>query len=315
MTLQSDVGALAGHSHAIYIGRAPNTGTTCSASRPHEVSARAARRLCWSRNFICRRSDKSPDECPFCPKKTGTGLPYDGPRRNKLFTFRMPANDSVRRYTSVIPNALPKGTIIMQAITFSRKRLSSIAVWAGAAAAATGAHALNGTLLLNRLAPVSSELYVSNADGSGERKLIATAGYDYHASFSKDGQWIVFTSERDGLGQANIFRVKADGTGLQRLTDHIAVDDAAVFSPTDPNTIAFVSTRKRDRLRHGEYLDAEHRDGRVEKRHRLATLRCRQAARLLPAVLVAGRKTHRVFIGRRHCVAWPQLSCRLGTHA
>ena len=131
----------------------------------------------------------------------------------------------------------------MQAITFSRKRLSSIAVWAGAAAAATGAHALNGTLLLNRLAPVSSELYVSNADGSGERKLIATAGYDYHASFSKDGQWIVFTSERDGLGQANIFRVKADGTGLQRLTDHIAVDDAAVFSPTDPNTIAFVSMR------------------------------------------------------------------------
>ncbi len=54
MTLQSDVGALAGHSHAIYIGRAPNTGTTCSASRPHEVSARAARRLCWSRNFICK---------------------------------------------------------------------------------------------------------------------------------------------------------------------------------------------------------------------------------------------------------------------
>ena len=103
--------------------------------------------------------------------------------------------------------------------------------------------AVNGTMLLNRIGPTVSELYVSNADGSAERKLIATAGYDYHASFSKDGQWIVFTSERDGLGQSNIYRVKADGTGLQRLTSHVAVDDAAVFSPTDANIIAFVSSR------------------------------------------------------------------------
>ncbi|WP_353556532.1 hypothetical protein [Paraburkholderia terrae] len=98
--------------------------------------------------------------------------------------------------------------------------------------------------MLNRIGPVTSELYVSNADGSGEHRLIATDGFDYHASFSKDGQWIVFTSERDGLGESNLYRVKIDGTGLQRLTDHIAVDDAAVISPTDPNLIAFVSSRR-----------------------------------------------------------------------
>ena len=104
--------------------------------------------------------------------------------------------------------------------------------------------AQNGDLLLNRIGPVTSELYVSNADGSGEHRLIATDGFDYHASFSKDGQWIVFTSERDGLGESNLYRVKIDGTGLQRLTNHIAVDDAAVISPTDPNLIAFVSSRR-----------------------------------------------------------------------
>ncbi|BCZ83226.1 hypothetical protein PTKU64_69010 [Paraburkholderia terrae] len=104
--------------------------------------------------------------------------------------------------------------------------------------------AQSGDLLLNRIGPVTSELYVSNADGSGEHRLIATDGFDYHASFSKDGQWIVFTSERDGLGESNLYRVKIDGTGLQRLTDHIAVDDAAVISPTDPNLIAFVSSRR-----------------------------------------------------------------------
>jgi len=126
-----------------------------------------------------------------------------------------------------------------------RRILAAAAVAAMAlsnpAAAATP---LGGQLLLNRVGPTLSELYVANADGSGEHKLLATPGFDYHASFSKDGQWIVFTSERDGLGQSNLYRVKADGTGLQRLTDHIAVDDAAQFSPADPDVIAFVSSRR-----------------------------------------------------------------------
>jgi Tol biopolymer transport system component len=109
----------------------------------------------------------------------------------------------------------------------------------------TGAGAATkGTLLLDRVGPVTSELYISNADGSGEHRLLSTDGFDYHASFSKDGQWIIFTSERDGLGQSNLYRVKVDGTDLQRLTDHPGVSDAAVFSPTNPNIVAFVSSRR-----------------------------------------------------------------------
>ena len=104
--------------------------------------------------------------------------------------------------------------------------------------------ATEGTALLNRVGPVTSELYVANADGTDEHKLLPTPGFDYHASFSKDGRWIVFTSERDGLGQSNLYRVKVDGTDLKQLTNHIAVDDAAVFSPTEPNVIAFVSSRR-----------------------------------------------------------------------
>ncbi|WP_254368958.1 MULTISPECIES: hypothetical protein [Paraburkholderia] len=109
----------------------------------------------------------------------------------------------------------------------------------------TGAGAATkGTLLLDRVGPVTSQLYISNADGSGEHRLLPTDGFDYHASFSKDGQWIIFTSERDGLGQSNLYRVKVNGTDLQRLTDHPGVSDAAVFSPTNPNIIAFVSSRR-----------------------------------------------------------------------
>ena len=118
----------------------------------------------------------------------------------------------------------------------------SLAV-AGAAMPMAADAATSGTLLLNRVGPVTSELYVSNADGTGEHKLLPTPGFDYHASYSNDGRWIVFTSERDGLGESELYRVKVDGTSLQRLTHHVGVDDAAVFSPTDSDTIAFVSSR------------------------------------------------------------------------
>lgn len=97
-------------------------------------------------------------------------------------------------------------------------------------------------MLLNRIGPSSSELYIANSDGTGERKLLAGPAFDYHASFSADGTWIVFTSERTGLGQADIYRARADGTGVERLTDSPAVDDQAVVSP-DGARVAFVSTR------------------------------------------------------------------------
>lgn len=131
-------------------------------------------------------------------------------------------------------------------LTTSLKKLMACAAIGGAwILMPTGAGAATkGTLLLDRVGPVTSELYISNADGSGEHRLLPTDGFDYHASFSKDGQWIIFTSERDGLGQSNLYRVKVNGTDLQRLTDHPGVSDAAVFSPTNPNIIAFVSSRR-----------------------------------------------------------------------
>ena len=97
-------------------------------------------------------------------------------------------------------------------------------------------------LLFNRIGPTKSELYVANADGTGEHKLLDSAGFDYNARFSQDGKWIVFTSERAGRGQSDIYRVKSDGTGLERLTDSPAVDDQASLSPDD-RFVAFMSDR------------------------------------------------------------------------
>ena len=100
-----------------------------------------------------------------------------------------------------------------------------------------------GVMLMNRIGPSSSELHVSRSDGSDERKLFPASGFDYHASYSPDGQWIVFTSERNGLGQADIYRAHPDGTGVERLTDSPSVDDQGALSP-DGAQLAFVSTRE-----------------------------------------------------------------------
>jgi Tol biopolymer transport system component len=94
-------------------------------------------------------------------------------------------------------------------------------------------------ILMTRLGPSQSSLFVSNADGTGEQKL--TQGYfDYNPVWSPDGQWIVFTSERDG--SADLYRMHPDGSGLERLTDDPAYDDQAALSP-DGSRIAFVTTR------------------------------------------------------------------------
>jgi Tol biopolymer transport system component len=95
-------------------------------------------------------------------------------------------------------------------------------------------------VLFTRISPTQSTLFMSNADGSGERPLTQPGTVDYNPAWSSKGDWIAFTSER--AGSADLYRVHPDGTGLERLTDDPAYDDQAAFSP-DGSRIAFVSTR------------------------------------------------------------------------
>jgi len=95
-------------------------------------------------------------------------------------------------------------------------------------------------ILLHRIGPSQSTLFIANADGSDERPLLPNSGFDYNASFSADGKWIIFTSERGG--SADIYRVHPDGSGLERLTEDPAYDDQGALSP-DGKQLAFVSSR------------------------------------------------------------------------
>lgn len=97
-----------------------------------------------------------------------------------------------------------------------------------------------GVMLMNRIAPSVSELYIANLDGGNERKLLAESAFDYNATLSPSG-WLTFTSERRGDGQSDLYRARADGSGIEAMVATDSMEDAGVLSP-DGKTLAFVST-------------------------------------------------------------------------
>jgi len=78
-------------------------------------------------------------------------------------------------------------------------------------------------------------LFIADADGRNEKSVLPAESLDYNASFSSDGRWIIFTSER--AGSADIYWVHPDGSGLERLTSDPAYEDQAALSP-DGSTLA-----------------------------------------------------------------------------
>ncbi len=86
----------------------------------------------------------------------------------------------------------------------------------------------------------NGEIYVMNADGSGQTRLTNNTALDLEPSFSADGTKIAFTSYRDGNGE--IYVMNADGSGQTRLTNNTAEDNQPSFS-ADGTKIAFTSRR------------------------------------------------------------------------
>ena len=92
------------------------------------------------------------------------------------------------------------------------------------------------------------DLYVAAATDGALTRLTNVRGYDAEASYSPDGAWIVFSSTRsaytgslsaadaatlkiDPSYFAEIYRMRADGTDVQRLTETPGYDGGPFYTP------------------------------------------------------------------------------------
>src|SRR5260370_35781482 len=60
--------------------------------------------------------------------------------------------------------------------------------------ATTSALCAKERILLHRIGPSHSTLFIAKTDGSDERPLLPNSPFDYNASLSADSKWIIFTS-------------------------------------------------------------------------------------------------------------------------
>jgi Tol biopolymer transport system component len=99
-----------------------------------------------------------------------------------------------------------------------------------------------GTLIVfTRLSASSADVWIMNADGSGQKRLTTHSAWDDNPAFSADGSRVLFSTERHG--QFDIYSMNLTGGSLKRLTTSTGDDFMAVWSP-DNDRIAFVSSRR-----------------------------------------------------------------------
>ena len=91
----------------------------------------------------------------------------------------------------------------------------------------------------------NGELYVMNADGSGQRLIVATpSSNEFNPEWSPDGRTIAFVTDRDG--NREVYAMDVDGRNQRNLTRHPLRDvqkgDWFRWSP-DGSRIAFTTNR------------------------------------------------------------------------
>ena len=99
-------------------------------------------------------------------------------------------------------------------------------------------------IVYDRTVPATQgDIWIMNADGSGQRELFSSVENETYPSFSPDGSKIVFSSSQDG--DSEIYVIDATGEGLRKLTGNTYADWAPHWS-ADGSQIVFASDRYGD---------------------------------------------------------------------
>jgi tricorn protease len=84
------------------------------------------------------------------------------------------------------------------------------------------------------------DIWIANENGSGAQRLTDNKARDIYPRYSPDGNWIAFSSNRDG--NYDVFVIAATGGKPRQLTFHTADDNVVGWSP-DGKKVLFSSTR------------------------------------------------------------------------
>ncbi len=76
------------------------------------------------------------------------------------------------------------------------------------------------------------EIYIMNADGSGQTRLTNSPGYDGGPFFTPDGQHIVWRHFTPDGSQSDIYTMRIDGSNVRRLTKFESMSWAPYFHPS-----------------------------------------------------------------------------------
>jgi len=98
------------------------------------------------------------------------------------------------------------------------------------------------------------DIFEANLDGTGLKRLTDAKGYDAEGSYSADGKFIVFASERDRRPDqkdrnVELYIMNADGSHVRKLTNAPNCYNGGPFFSPDGKRVVFRSDRKeKDRL-------------------------------------------------------------------
>ncbi len=76
------------------------------------------------------------------------------------------------------------------------------------------------------------EIYLMNADGSGQKRLTDWPGYDGGPFFSPDGERIIWRHFTESGMLADVYTMRLDGSDVRRLTDFTSMSWAPYFHPS-----------------------------------------------------------------------------------
>ena len=96
----------------------------------------------------------------------------------------------------------------------------------------------------NVVRPTRMEIWVMNADGSGQRQVTNLGGANFAPYFHPDGRRILFSSNYKNPRSRNfdLYLINGDGTGLEQVTTNADFDAFPMFSP-DGKKLMWASNR------------------------------------------------------------------------